>query len=456
MAESPRKGMPQQPGWLKLLPQALRARFENRPNLQKALANTGWLLGDKVLRMGVGLLVGVWIARYLGPEQYGLLNYVTAIVTIFGAVATLGLNGIVVRDLVKEPENTFNTLGTAFVLQLIGAIVAVGLVVCTVIWLRPNDSLAIAMVAILGFSLVFQSSSVIKYWFESQVQSRQIVWVENGVLLLVAAVKIALVLNRATLVTFVWLTLVEAILVSLGLFTIYLKQIGALQHWTASLARAKSLLRDSWPLIISGIAVMIYVRIDQIMLGEMAGVQAVGIYSAAVRISEIWYMVPVAITASLFPTILESKKHSESLYRDRIQRLIRLMVVLSLLIAVVVTLTADRIVNLLFGIGYVEAAEVLAIHVWAGVFVFIGVAGGKWYLVENLQRMVLLRTALGAVANVALNLWLIPRHGAVGAAIATVISYGLSDYVFDCFNKTTRPLFKMKTKAFLPFKLKAG
>jgi O-antigen/teichoic acid export membrane protein len=216
------------PPWLRLLPATLREKVKHRPNLLLALSNTGWLFADKVVRLGVGLLVGVWIARYLGPEQFGLLNYAVSIVALFGAVASAGLNGIVVRDLVNQPDTANETLGSSLALQLAGGLVAFSLAVVAVGLLRPDDPLTRLVVAVLGFALVFKASDVVRYWFESQVQSRYVVWVENGVFLLLAAIKVGMILAHASLMAFVWASFAEALLVALGLFAIAARRGGQL------------------------------------------------------------------------------------------------------------------------------------------------------------------------------------------------------------------------------------
>jgi PST family polysaccharide transporter len=199
--------------------------------------------------------------------------------------------------------------------------------------------------------------------------------------------------------------------------------------------------------MLSGMAIMVYMRIDQIMLGQIMGDKSVGIYSAAVRISEIVYFIPMSIAASAFPAIIEIKKESEALYYQHLQKLYDIMVVLALVIALPVTFLSDWMVALLFGNAFIEAGPVLAIHVWAGIFVFLGVAGSKWYIVENLQRISLVNSSLGALANIALNFILIPHWGVIGAAWATVVSYAIVAYVSDSFTSKTRVVFLMKSKS---------
>lgn len=439
---------------MNIVPSFIRRRIAHRPNLLKIVDNIGWLFFDKVLRMGVGLLVGVWVARYLGPQQFGLLSFATAFIGLFGAVAGLGLQSIVVRDIVRDPTCKEETLGTAAVLQLAGGVLAYGLILGTIFLLRPDDALAKWLVAILGSMMLFKASEVAMYWFESQVLSKYTVWVQNGSFLAFAAVKVALIMGNAPLLAFAWATMAEAALVALLLLAMLGIHGPRLRKLKVSLARAKVLLADSWPLMLSGIAIMVYMKIDQIMLGQMLGDQAVGIYSAATRISEVWYFIPMMIVASVFPAILEAKKQSEALYHQRLQRLYDLMVWLAVAVALPMTFLAGPLVNLLYGAAFSEAGTVLAIHIWASVFVFLGVASSQWYVAENRQILSFQRTLLGAVINVVLNYLIIPIYGATGAAYATVLAQASVGLLFDIFQKETRLMFLMKIKSFNPMPMK--
>ncbi len=432
---------------MQLIPSFVRRRIAHRPNLLKIVDNIGWLFFDKVLRMGVGLFVGVWVARYLGPEQFGLLNFALAFTGLFGAIAALGLQGIVVRDIVRDPDGAKLTLGTAALMQVISGLVTFLLILIAMAQLRPDDPLARTTVAILGSMMLLKVGEIAVYWFESQVQSKYTVWVQNGVFLLCAAVKVLLILREASLIAFVWAMLAEAAIVAIVLLMVMGARGPTLSHLRARGSRAKALLRDSWPLILSSIAIMIYMKIDQIMLGQMIGDEAVGIYSAAVQISEVWYFIPMVVAASVFPAILETKKRDEVLYYRRLQQLYDFMVLLSVSVALPMTFFATPLVVLLFGAPYAESGAVLAIHIWAAIFVFLGVASSKWFLAENRQLLSLQRTALGAVTNVGLNFWLIPLYGPVGAALATVVSYAISAYLADLIGQDTRKMFVMKSRS---------
>lgn len=436
---------------MNLIPAVIHRRIAHRPNLVKIVDNIGWLFFDKILRMGVGLLVGVWVARYLGPEQYGVLNFALAVTGMFGAIAGMGLQGIVVRDLVRDPEGAPLTLGTAAVLQVAGGFAGFLLALATIAYLRPDDALARSIVAILGAMMWFKASEIAVYWFESQVQSKYTVWAQNTVFLVAAVVKVALIVNRAPLTAFVWAMLAESAVVAFVLIAIMSLRGPALNSLRASYARARSLLEDSWPLVLSGITIMIYMKMDQIMLGQMIGDEEVGVYSAAVRISEVWYFIPMVIVVSVFPAILEAKKRSEAEYYARLQKLYDLMVWVSVSVALPMTFLAAPLVKLLFGETYAEAGTVLAIYVWASVFVFLGVASSSAYLAENLQMLALGRTMVGAVVNIVANFILIPLFGILGAVLGTLFAQMAAAYLFDLLHHKTRNHFWMKTKSFVPF-----
>ncbi len=388
--------------------------------------------------MGVGLLVGVWVARYLGPSQYGLLSYAMALVGLFVAFSTLGLQSIMVRDFVNHPENSHITLGSGFLLRLAGGFLTFVLVLAIISILKPEDTLSRAIVAILGFIQILKAGEVVKYWFESQVQSRFVVWIENGVFLISAVFKVGMILLHAPLLYFVWISFFEAFIVAVLYFVLYKWKVGRITFWKPTLTRSKTLLKDSWPLILSGFAVAIYMRIDQIMIGEMLGNKAVGIYSVAVQISEIWYFIPMAIVASVFPILVKTKGEIEKIYYAQLQSLYDLMIWLSIIIGLFMTFFSFWIINFFYGKEYIEAVRVLKILAWAGVNVALGAVWSKWILIENKQKISLLGHIIGAVLNIFFNFVLIKLHGIKGAAIATILSYWLSAFIVYALYKPSK------------------
>jgi len=406
--------------------------------LLKILDNIGWLFFDKILRMGVGLLVGVWVARYLGPEQFGQLNYAIAFVGLFGAIAGLGLNGIVVRDIVREPHSANVTLCTAFVLQALAGLLAMMLVILTIAILKPDDEFTRNMVIILSVSMIFKATDAIKYWYEARVQSRHVVWIENGVFVLMAIFRVAMILTKSNLMAFVWLTLAETVLISIGLVLIYRSGSGFSGLFQVSVSRAKTLMHDSWPLLLSAIAVTLYMRIDMVMLEEISSSREVGLYAAATRISEIWYFLPTIIISSVSPSIISCHGTNIDLYLHRLRSLYFMMTWLAIAVSIPVSLLSAPIVSILFGQEYTDAAPVLAIHLWASVAVFLGMASSQHLLVEHLQNISFYRTLIGLVCNVLLNIVLIPKMGAKGAAIATLVSYFIATFSLIFFKSTQK------------------
>jgi O-antigen/teichoic acid export membrane protein len=264
------------------------------------------------------------------------------------------------------------------------------------------------------------------------------VYAKNGAFMVASAARLLLVYNRAPLVAFAWVTLGEAVLAAIGLVIVYRRRGEGPGRWEVSAARARSLLRDSWPLILSGMVTMVYMRIDQVMLREMVGEREVGLYSAAVRLAEVWYLVPMALVASLYPNLVAAKQADEALFYRRLQRLYDLMAILGYAIAIPGMLLAGLVVRWLYGVDYREAAPMLAILVWTTVFVNLGVARSLFLTAMNWTRLHLFTVAVGGAVNVGLNLLLIPRYGGVGAAIATCVAYAMASYG-ACF--LYRPLF---------------
>jgi PST family polysaccharide transporter len=417
------------------------------PELRKIISNIGWLFADRVLRMGVGLIVTAWVARYLGPQQFGLFNYAGAFVSLFGVLATLGLDQIVVRDMVRDPSCKDETLGTAFVLKLSGGILTILVTTGTIFLLRPDDQLTHWLVGITAAGTIFDAFNTIDFWFQLQVKSKYTVIAKNTAFILVTLIRITLLQMQAPLIAFAWALLAENALGAVGLAIAYKVKGQSLLAWRASLLRAKTLLKESWPLLLSGLAIMVYLRIDQIMLGQLADDKAVGIYSAATRISELWYYIPIAIVTSVTPSIVEAKKVSETLYYNKLQKLFNIMAVLAYMIALPMTFLSKYIVVIIFGQNYVASGGVLSIHIWAALFVFFGWSKGIWIVAEGLTMFSLLATTSGAVINILLNFWLLPIYRETGAAIATVISYAFVDYFMCMIYPPTQKIAWVMTKA---------
>jgi polysaccharide transporter, PST family len=422
--------------WHQYLPGNLRTRLEGRHGLQAIIGNMGWLFVDKFLRMGAGLFVGAWIARYLGPDQFGLLSFSFAFAALFGAFATLGLDGIVVRELVKNAERQNELMGSAFVLKLVGGAITVSTCFLAILLMHGREGLMLWLVGLSAAAFIFQSVNVIDFYFQARVQSRNTVIAANGAFILITLVKIFLVLTAAPLIAFAWAALGEAALTAAFLVVAYRVNHHSMRGWRYDGLVARELLRDSWPLLLSSLAALLYLRLDVVMLQQMVGDREVGIYAAATRISEVWYFLPMVVTASVSPSIIKCYGTDPDLYRSRLQRLYFYMTWMAIALSLPISLTSGWIVRLLYGVQFKQAGPVLAVHLWASVAVFLGVASSQYLLIEQLQKISFYRTLIGLICNIVLNLVLIPRFGAMGAAIATVVSYSMATFSMAFFKST--------------------
>lgn len=424
------------------------------PGLRKIISNTGWLFADRILRLGVGLFVSVWVARYLGPEQYGLYNYTTAFVSLFLPLSTLGINNIVIRDLVKNSSEKNEILGTAFILQTIFGITSASLTILVSSFLPSVNTYTNLLIAIASFTLVLQSFTTIDCWFQSKVESLYVVLSRNLAFLATTGLKIVLLTCQAPLIMFICLIALESILYSLALAFYYQRNKQHIKDWKFKLDKATYLLKESWPLLLTGIAVSLYLKIDQVMLGQLADTKDVGVYAVAASWSEIWYMVPGVLSTSLYPAIIRSKDLDKDTYQKRLQRLYDLMALIAYCVVLSVLPFSETLILLVYGNEYRLAAPILSIYLWTCVFAFQGIAQSRWIVTEGLQKLNFYSTLSGAVLNIILNLILIPYFKGIGAAIATLVSYAVASYFSFLVFPQTRENAQLMTKAlFIPFRI---
>lgn len=429
------------------MPFSVKDYLTRRPYLKRVLANVSWLFLDRIVRMGLGLLVSVWLARHLGPDEFGLFSYAMALVAIGSAISVLGLDSVVVKELLVKPQDRDVLLGTSVILQFVAGLMMFLILLGLVYYFKSDNPVLVLITAILGPISFLRASEVVKYWFESQLLSKVTVRVENAVFILFSCIKAGLIFHGFGLVSVVVAVLIESIVVASAHILIYQFHGGVLSVGSFSKSRAADLLSKSWPFVVSSIAVMVYLRIDVVMLENYLGASAVGNYGVATRVAEVWYFIPGVIVASVFPSIMDARNTDQMLYTTRLVRLLTVLFWTSVGIALTTSITSQWIVTNLFGPSYLSAASILSVITWSSVFVFIGVASGRWFLIENLQRLLLYRTVIGAIINVILNFVLIPHYGALGAAWATLASQAYANVLSNLFSKTTRPLFKLQIRA---------
>jgi PST family polysaccharide transporter len=422
----------------KFIPRFILDQFTDSPNRVSIAVNAGWLFVERILRMSLGLFVGIWVARYLGPDQFGSYNFAIALVALFIPIASLGIHQIAVRDLVQEPDQANEILGGAFFLRLLGGLIGFALAVAAVSIVRPDDGLSRWLVIIIATALIFRSFETGEYWFQSKVQSKYVVYAKSIASVLSALLKITLILAGAGLILFAVAYVSEFFLGAVCLLAVLSWRGRPITTWSFDKKRVVSIFRDTLPLALSGLLYMFYLRVDQVMLGQMLGDWHVGIYSTAVRIAEVWYFIPYALVNSSFPAILESKENSEELYRRRLQKLYNFLLWFSILFAIPISIFSGDIIGALYGVNYIDAAPILSINIWSGVFVFFGVARVTWMVTEGLQKYNNYFLGAGVLLNVFLNLLLIPWMGGIGAALASLAAQVVANYIAPLFFRPTR------------------
>jgi O-antigen/teichoic acid export membrane protein len=416
---------------------------------RRHLGNLSWLVADKAVRMAVALVVSATVARHLGPAQFGTFSYVLAVVAIFGAIAPLGLNAIVVRDLVDDSPHASVIIGSTMLLMTItGAMAYVG-VVLAIAHLRPTDTTAQLITAIIGAVLALKVTDACKYLFEARTLSKYVVIAESVAFVVGSVSRVVLVMMDAHLTAFAWVMLVEAALASLMLLFVMHRSALRMRRLEFDGQRMKSYFRQGLPLALSSVAIAVYSRIDQVMLGEMIGDDAVGVYAAATRLSEAAFVLPTAIIVTVMPAMTAYRLAEPKRYLNQFQRLYNSLVALAVVFAFVVAWLSDEIVSALFGRSYGSAGGVLAIQIWTLVFFCLSTISGRWLVNEGFVTTALLRNVAGCTMNIVLNWVLIPRYGPQGAAVATLVAYATSSLGWDMLDRRLHGQLQQKLKALL-------
>jgi PST family polysaccharide transporter len=396
---------------------------------KRLLANLNWLFADRILRIVGGLVIGIWVARYLGPGDYGLLNFALSFVALFGTVGRLSIDPVAVRELTKFPEREKEILGTIFRLKLWGSLAATALVLPAAWLAQPNNPLFLLLVTITAVSILFNALDVIDIFYQAKTLSKYVVQARAFAFLLFSAVRVGLILGEFSVL---WFALVITLELALGaglMIWIYRRREGKISSWSWQGDTARLLLKDGWPLIASSLFIIIHTRIDQVMIGQMLGEVQVGIYSAAIRISEAWMFVPVLIVQTFMPYFFQLRERNPTLYQQRLMQLYSAMFWTGAAAGILTMVIGQQAIALLFGEAYSGAYAPLVLTIWTGIFSAQAVARGIWMISANLQIYRLFNNLFAVPINVLLNLLWIPKYGASGAAAASLVSVGVGTWL---------------------------
>ena len=419
------------------------------PGWRAVFGNSLWLLVEKCARWTLGLTVGVWTARHLGPADFGLFNSALAWVALFAGAAGFGIESIVVRELVRHPAGQSELLATAFGLRFVGGIFFGGLaIVAAVLW--ASASPPATLTAIAALTTLFAVGDIFDLWFQARMRARSAALARTAVFAVACAVRLALIASDAPLSAFLWVVAAEAAAASLALSAIFFRsEHPSRGRFSPKLAR--ELLGESWPNLFANLACLSYARADRVMLAALSGDTAAGHYSAAANLVEIWSFFPLAIVNSANPLFTRLHTADPSRYLRELARLVRLHAAVAWAVAAALVIAAPWVVPVLYGPAYAAGTGTLQLLACGLPFAFVGVAASPWYLNAGLTRVAMQRHLLGAALNLGLNWVLIPRWGALGAAAATVVAYAVAHVFANALHPCSRPLLRLQLRALLLF-----
>lgn len=414
----------------------------------KNAKNASWIIGEQIFQMLVSFVIGVISARYLGPSNYGALNYTASFVSFFTAIASLGMHGVVVKKLIAHPEQEGLYLGSSMVFRFTSSLISSFMILLMVYLLNIDDTLKLYLAGLQSIQLVFQTVNILDAWFQRHLKAKYVSLAKMLACIIVSCYKIYLLVTAKSVVWFAFSNSLTFIVIALVLFFVYKKQGG--QAFSYSFKIGCEVLSESWHFIMSGLMVAIYGQIGKIMVGQYMSDAEVGFYTMAASLCSMWLFIPTAIINSMQPTIMEYKhKGDETMYMLRLQQLYSFLIWLCIGVSVFIWIIGKFVIQFLYGDAYMGAVVPLQILIWSEVFSVLGSARGIWILSESKNKYVKYYLAIGAIFSIGMNFLLIPTLGTIGAAIVTVSTQMVTSMIAPLFFKATRIHTKIIIDSFL-------
>ncbi len=416
---------------------------------KKVLGNLAWAVAGKTVNLAGTLILGIIVARYLGPEQYGLMNYVFSYVFLFQILASFGLDSIEVREESKGCVPYTTVLGTAFRIKVVLGLLCIGLSVLTA-FMIGEDSFTVTLIAIYSTYIVFNAFVVIRNYFTSIVENRYVVLSEIFRTFAGIVIKVVLLLLDCSLMWFVAAFAFDWLLLAGGYVSAYRNRVGSLREWHFSMPCAKYMIKESLPLLITNAAVIIYQRIDQVMIGQLLPNKAnVGYFSVAAKFVEVMIFIPATLANTISPVLVKLRNTTPGIYRAKSQLFMNISLWLSIIASALVSLVSYWIILFTFGKEYLPSVAILQVLSFKTAATALSNTAGAMLVVEGSQHWVFFRDFLGCVVCVVLNYWLLPRYGAVAAAFVAIAANLTAGYIADAIIPAYRHLFVQQTRALL-------
>lgn len=413
----------------------------------KVFVNMRWLVSGRILQMAIALVINMITARYLGVNNYGIINYVASYISFFTPICSLGLESIIIKELVDKPNRQGETIGTAMGMRIISSVFSMVAIMLFLFFIDKGNQVMLGVAFLQSMILIFNTADLFEFWYQSRLESKVSVTVRTIGYLITAVYKIAILVFQKSIYWFAFTNTVDMIIAFVLLQLVYKKSGG--QKLGFNFKSGKKMLKISYNFIISGLMVAVYAQMDKIMLGQMLDTYTVGLYSVGIYICTLWNFIPEAMIASLRPGIMEAKKHNKDSYEKKLKQMYALIIWVSILYAVGVCLFSKYIILILYGKDYLGARIPLMIAVWYCGFSLTGSAREVWIICEGHQKYSKWFALIGALTNLILNYLLIPRIGMVGAAIATLVTQIMTGFIVTLLFKDTRENNKFLIEAFL-------
>lgn len=402
----------------------------------RVFKNAGWIIGCKIIQSLINLIIGLFTARYLGPSNYGVISYVASVVAFALPIMQLGLSHTLVKEFVKSPEREGEILGTALFINILSSFFCMTGSISFIAIVNAGEKETIIVCVLYSLTLLFQATEMTQYWFQSKLLSKYPSLASLGAYIVVAIYKIFLLVTQKNIIWFALSNVLDYFLISIILMIIY-RKLGN-QKLTINLSVGREMLSRSKYYIIPSLMVMIFQHTDRIMLKLMMNETETGLYSAAITCIGISGFIFAAVIDSARPTILEVKDKDQAVYEKRVTQLYSIITFMSLSQSIVMTVLAKPLVYLLFGSEYMKSAGILAVAVWYVTFSYYGSVRNIWILAEGKQKYLTGINVVGAVANVVFNLLLIPYWGAIGAAVASLVTQFFTNVIIGFIFKPIR------------------
>lgn len=417
-------------------------------NKKKVFANLFWAMTGKIVNMAGALLVGILVARYLGPSQYGLMNYVISYVTLFTIISNFGLDNIEIRELSRTPERKEYILGTCFRIRMFFATFAFILIILSLILFNANTFTS-CMILLYSVTLYTGSFNIIRNYFTSIVKNEYVVKSEITRTIIGACIKVVLLWIKAPLEYFIAATAFDTVLVASGYCFSYKKTVGKVSEWKYDKTIVSYYIRESFPLVLSGAAVIIYQRIDQVMIGNMIDNASVGYFATAGKFLDLVLFLPMVLTQTVTPLLVKAKERNKEEYERKKQQFVSIVVWISILLSVVVSMSAYWLIYFTYGEKYLMAVPILQIMAFKTVGMALSSSSGQIIIMEHIQKWAFIRNIIGCIICVGLNFLLIPKYGVIGSAWVTIITVAFTGCFANIFIPPYHKIMKIQLQALL-------